>query len=397
MADQALSPLRILDLTHYVAGPFCTKLMAGFGAEVIKIERSKTGDNLRSIGPFYDDDPGMERSIPFLWLNTGKKSITLNLKTETGKEIFEELVRVADIVIENFSPGVMERLGIGYEALREIKPDIIMTSISNFGQTGPYRDYKATEMVEYAMSGLMYITGKPDQPPLTAGPSITQYTAGQTAYLASLVALFKRGVTGNGEHIDISIQESAIENGELALTNHLNRGDMPKRTPDHPFSPWQTYPCKDGYAIVIGAPMRRWHRVAKVVGEPKLTRRIFNRMGQRTRGRKKIEKLIAPWLETNSGRDIYHNGQAEGLAFGYVASLAEALQSPQHQTRGFFEEIEHPIVGKYQYSGAPFRPSETPWLSERAPLLGEHNEAVYSGIMDYSKENLNSLVDGGII
>ncbi|MGD9347776.1 MAG: CoA transferase, partial [Candidatus Aminicenantes bacterium] len=249
---QALSHLKILDLTHYIAGPYCTKLMAGFGAEVIKVERPPSGDKMRAMGPFFKGEKGLEKSIPFLWLNTGKKSVTLNLKTGRGVDIFKRLVREADAVIENFSPRVMPGLGLGFESIRTINPDIVMTSISNFGQTGPYRDFRAEEIVMYAMSGLMSLTGAEERPPLVSGPVITQYTAGQNAYVATLMALYQRnGIkkgrddrkqNGEGQHIDVSIQECTMDLRELSIIEHLNLGVVPKRNSDrHALCPWQSY------------------------------------------------------------------------------------------------------------------------------------------------------------
>jgi len=377
---RALSHLKILDLTHYIAGPYCTKLMAGFGAEVIKIERPPSGDKMRSMGPFCRGERGLEKSIPFLWLNTGKKSITLNLKMEKGVDIFKRLVGEADAVIENFSPRVMPGLGLGYESIRTINPDIVMTSISNFGQTGPYRDFKAEEIVMYAMSGLMFLTGAEDRPPLVSGPAITQYTAGQNAYVATLMALYQRDKNaesgnGHGQRIDVSIQECAMDLRELSIMEHLNLGTVPKRNSDrHALCPWQSYPCKDGYAVVVGAPMRRWHAFADVVEEPRLKEKRFDRMKDRVERRDEVEALFKPWLEKHTRTEIFAAGQRHGLAFGYVATLPEVLGSAQHRARQYFETVEHPEVGKHRYCGAPFRPSKTPWQAKRARKKGLYDE-----------------------
>ena len=163
MLAGALSGYKVLDVTHFIAGPYCTRLLAGYGAEVIKVEKPGSGDGSRRLGPFVGDDPHIEKSAQFLYLNTGKKSITLDLKTPAGVKIFKRLVKDADILVENFEPRVMSSLGLGYDTLSEINPKLVMTSISNFGQTGPYRDYKAAEIVEYALSGLMKMTGEPDR------------------------------------------------------------------------------------------------------------------------------------------------------------------------------------------------------------------------------------------
>lgn len=398
MAEQALSHLRVLDLTHYIAGPYCTKLMAGFGANVIKIERPHNGDKVRSVGPFFQEPPDLETSIPFLWLNTGKKSITLNLKSETGREIFKKLAHQADVVVENFSPRVMPGLGLSYEVLQDMNPRLVMTSISNFGQTGPYRDYQADEIVEYALSGLMYLTGDPAKPPLAAGPAISQYCAGMHAYIATLLALYQGRASGSGQYIDVSIQECAMDNIEISLVEYLHEGKIAKRTDDrHPLVPWQLYPCEDGYAAVIGGPVRHWKRAADLFEEPRLLDKKYEHMAGRVKYRDEVEALIQPWLSGHQKKDIYHAGQARHLAFGYLATLAEVFEASQHRAREFFVEIDHPVVGKHPYCGAPFRPLATPWQSARAPLLGEHNEAIYGELLGYSPEEIQQLTEEGVL
>lgn len=396
-AEGALAGLRVLDLTHYLAGPYATKLMAGFGAEVIKVERPTTGDRARGFGPFVKHEPNPETSIPFLFLNTGKQSITLNLKSEVGKDIFKRLARDADVVVENFSPRVMPSLGLDYDALRAVNPRLVMTSISNFGQTGPYRDFAADEIVEYALSGLMYLTGDPARAPLCAGPAVTQSTAGLCAYIATLMALFQRNLTGEGRRVDVSIHEAALDNIEIALAEHLQAGAIAKRRNDeHPLVPWQLYPCQDGYAAVIGGPIRHWLPGAELFEAPELLER-YPHMGDRITHRREVEMLIRPWISRHAKKAIYHAGQARRLAFGYLATLADVFESPQHAAREFFVEIDHPVAGAHPYAGAPFRSPETSWRSARAPLLGEHNEKVYAGLLGCAPGELRRLEAEGII
>lgn len=398
MPQNALSHLTVLDLTHYIAGPYCTKLMAGFGANVLKIERPDAGDGLRGVGPFFRGRENPETGIPFLWLNTGKKSLTLNLKTERGLEIFKSLLRGADVVVENFSPRVMPSLGLSYGELREINPRIIMTSISNFGQTGPYRDYRATEIVEYALSGLMYLTGDPDKAPLSSGPAMTQYTAGMTAYISTLMALFARGMKGTGQYVDVSIHESGLDNVEVAIAEYLHMGKVARRAADeHTLVPWQIHPCADGYAAIIGGPIRHWLRGADLFEEPRLLDKRYEHMIDRMKHREEVKALMRPWLMRNRKKDIFHAGQAKKMAFSYLASLDEALESPQHLARDYFQEIEHPVAGKHKYCGPPFRPSEARWQQEPAPLLGEHNEEIYRHALGYSPEALEAMREEGVI
>lgn len=390
MKNRALSNLTVIDLTHYVAGPYSTKLMAGFGAEVIKVERPKTGDKLRSIGPFFKNREGLETSIPFLWLNTGKRSITLNLKTEKGVEILKELVKDADVVIENFSPRVMPSLGLGYETLQEINPGLVMASISNFGQTGPYTDYKADEIELDAMSGLMYVTGDAEKPPLASGPAVCQYSAGLHAYVAILFALFQRGSKGQGQYVDVSIMECGIEHIETRLSNFLELGKNSKRGP-HSFAPWGLYACRDGYAAIICAPFRHWTRGAELFDEPRLLEEKYRHVRGRVQHRDEVNALVQPWLSAHTRKEIFQAGQEHDLAFGYLANFGEVLESPQHEARGFFVEVDHPAVGKHKYCGPPFKMSQTPWESDRAPLLGEHNQAIYGDLLGYSSRQIDHL------
>ncbi|MHC4455474.1 MAG: CaiB/BaiF CoA transferase family protein [Planctomycetota bacterium] len=399
MSASALSHLRVIDLTHCVAGPYCTKLLAGFGAEVIKVERPETGDKLRTIGPFFEDKADPERSIPFLWLNTGKKSITLNLKKEKGVEIIQHLLRDADILVENFSPHVMPGLGLSYEKLCEINPNLIVTSISNFGRSGPYRDYKAEEIVEYALCGGMYLTGDPDKEPLNSGPAVCQYTAGMYAYIASLMAIFQRETSEGSQHIDVSIQDCALGNLEISLVNYLQgENSIPKRSGDrHPMVPWELYDCKDGSISLIGGPVRHWLNAADFFQEPELFQKKFYHIADRIENREDFEKLLRPRVQQFEKMDLFALGQNNKLAFGYLATPDDVLTSPQHRERRFFEAVDHPEVGRHRYCGAPYKLSETPWQTVRAPLLGEHNQVVYGDQLGFCGQDFESLKKEGII
>jgi len=396
MTDQALSHLRVVDLTHYVSGPYCTKLLAGFGAEVIKIEPPQTGDKLRHLGPFYRDGEDLERSIPFLWLNTGKKSVTLNLKTDKGLEVLKRLVKSADVLVENFSPRVMPGLGFSPEVLRDLNPRLVVASISSFGQTGPYRDYRAQEIQLQALSGMMHMTGEAEKPPLASGPAICQYSAGVHAYCAVLMALFQRGNNGQGQYVEVSVLECALEHIELTLAKFLQLGKQGRRS-EHLLALWDLYPCRDGYAAVISAPVRHWLKGAWIFDEPRLLDEKYRHMTDRMRHRQELEDLIRPWLNAHDKQEIFELGQAQHLAFGYLATLPEVLASPQHRSREFFVEVDHPAAGRHRYGGAPFKMSETPWRSHRAPLLGEHNQDIYAGELAYAPGEIKGWREAGII
>ena len=217
---------------HYIAGPYCAKLMADMGAEVIKIE-SPTGDPGRNMAPFVHDEPTMDSSLPFFYLNSNKKGITLNLKTPNGITMFKDLVKDSDIVIENFSPGTMDKLGISYLTLKETNPSIIMVSISNFGQTGPYKDYSATEITQYALGGLMAIFGGNDQPPIKHALNQDQIKAGTNAANAALMAMYWKQLNNTGQHIDVSIQECIAYGLRDTTSNYTYTGAVRRRQPNH--------------------------------------------------------------------------------------------------------------------------------------------------------------------
>lgn len=369
----ALSHLRVLDLSQRLAGSYCTKLMAGFGAEVLKIE-PPGGEPMRRCPPFAKNEPGVERSLPFLWFNTGKKSIILDLATVEGKAHLKQLVQQVDVLVEDFAPGVLESWGLNLE---DLNPQLIVTSISNFGQSGPYRDYQAEEITLYAMSGLMYSTGDLRQAPLAAGPAISQLSAGMKAYIATLMADYRRGITGKGDRIDVSIQEAAMDNIEIAIAEYLHLGKIAKRSNDeHPLVPWRIFPCKDGHAAIMGGPIRHWLKGAEIFESPELVGSKYAHMEGRIRYRDEVRQLMAPWLLQHDKKEIFHAGQARKLAWGYLATLEDVLESPQLQARQFFVNTEHSELGKYPMVGAPFRPSKTPWQQQRAPLLGEHTEPI---------------------
>ena len=375
----ALSHLRVLDLSQGICGPYCTKLLAGFGADVVKIEPPK-GDYLRRRGPFAGKQEGIELSVPFSWFNTGKKSLILDLynKPDDIRE-FRRLATQADVVIEDLGPGGMANLGLDYMSLSKVNPRLVMTSISSFGQLGPYKDYAAEEITLYAMSGLMNSTGDNAREPLSAGPAICQQSAGMKAYIATLMALFRTKQAGTGDWIDLSIHDAALDNFEIGIGEYLHTGKIGKRSNDeHALVPWRIFPCKDGYAAIMGGPIRNWLNAVSVFEEPRLLDEKYAHMEGRIKYRNDIRNLMQPWLMKNYKKDIYHIGQKLGLAWGYLATVDDVLDSPQNRARRFFVDVDHPDIGTYPMVGAPFLPSQTPWRQVRAPRLGEHTEEVLS-------------------
>lgn len=397
MAEAALN-LRVLDLTHLIAGPYCTRLLAGLGAEVIKIERPGIGDKARHIGPFPDDRPHPERSGLFLYLNRNKKGITLNLKTATGGHLFQELIRSADIVVENFAPRVMPSLGLDYPTLEKINPRLVMTSISNFGQEGPYRDYKATDLVAYALGGLMYITGAYDREPLKHGLSQAQYLAGSLAATATLGAVLSQKSENQGQHVDVSLQESVLLGMFIQLTTYAYTGAVSRRQPKESSVFANVVPAKDGYSAPVFYGFVDWKALAQLVDCPEVADGRYASYAGINIQSPELEKLLVPHFAQRGKHELFHAAQALRLPFGVAQTAADLISCPQLKERDFFSEITHPEVGTLKYPGAPFKMSESPWReSSPAPLLGQHNEEIYCGLLGYSRTDLVRLRQGGII
>ena len=399
MPQQALAGFKVVDLGHHIAGPYCTKLLAELGAEVVKIERPD-GDPVRKMGPFFQDDPHPEKSLLYLYLNTGKKSITLNLKTELGKKVFKDLVKDADILMENFSPRVMPGLGLDYPILEKLNPGLVMTSISNFGQTGPYRDYKATDLNIMAIGGLMYMNGEPEREPLTFGGGLqAQYQGGAQGFAATMIALWYKEWSGEGQHVDVSLMECITQVLEYPDLVYQITGEIYQRTGTAwvNLPAWGVYPCKDGYVgLVHGAP-RRWRQIGKLMGIREFE--DLSIYARRRELRDQIDALMLPWLLEHTKDEVYKMAQAQKpeIPASPVRTPADLVNSEHFKERGYFVEVDHPITGPKLYPGAPVKLSETPYQISRAPVLGEHNEEIYCQRLGYTKDDLVRMKGEGVV
>lgn len=396
----ALADVSVLDLTQGVAGPYCTKLLACFGAEVVKVEAPGVGDYMRRLGPFVGDDPHPETSIPFLYLNTGKKSVTLDLEEPSGRRLLLDLARKADIVVESFVPGRMAAWGLGYEVLSEMNPRLVMTSISHFGQTGPYSGYKGEEIVDQALSSQISITGEPDREPLKMGGDLAQYVGGQTAYTGTLIALFHAQLKGEGQHVDSAILDANVDILDHEGLSGLS-GDVRGRwgnTTDTSFLRGRggLYECLDGW-ISLGLTPGGWDAFVDMVDLPELRNPIYRDPMTRGKHAREIEGIVEPWLRERTRLEIYQASQKKRNAIGYVATPGDMLSSPHLQSREFFKDVPHPVAGPARYPGVPFGLSDTPGSVGRSPLLGEHNREVYCQRLGLTPEDLVALRQHGII
>jgi crotonobetainyl-CoA:carnitine CoA-transferase CaiB-like acyl-CoA transferase len=396
VSDGALSGLIVLDLSQNISGPYCTKLLADYGADVIKIESPQQGDPSRQSGPFPDDRPDPERSGLFLYLNTGKRSITLDLESEGGVDILKRLVERADMLVENFRPGIMAELGIDYQTLSDINPSLVMVSIAYFGQDGPYRDWDGCDIVAQAMGGLMALTGEADREPLKLPLEQAEFQAGLNAAVALLCALYFRDDIGDGQHIDISVQETVASILEGSLTTYSYSGYVMQRIGSrHQHKcPSAIMRARDRFVhIQTGA---YWDHFASLVEAPRLMEPHLASVF-RYRYADEVEEAIRPWVESHSAQEIFDKGQEWRIPTAMVLGIEELAADPQYTARNFFQEIDHPHAGRLPYPGAPFRMSTSPAQIRRAPLLGEHNDDIYIGMLGLSREDMTELKEKGVI
>ncbi len=392
MTSGALAGVKIIDLTHHIAGPYATKLLADFGADVLKIERPG-GDPARRLPPFYHDEPDAEKSLPFLYLNTNKRSVTLNLKSETGLGILLDLLADADALVENFAPGVMASLGLDEDTLRAHNPRLVVASVSNFGQTGPWRDYRATDMVEYALGGLMYIFGAYDREPLKHALHQAQFKAGTNLASATLMALYHQRLTGEGQRVDVSIQESIASALRDVTNNYTYTGAVRRRQPNHTGDLTRLRAVSDGYVLPnpgIGASLN-WQILVDFLEAPELDDPRFDNASVRLENAEALGDILDEIFATKRKQEIFYAAHEKRFIYGIIDSPEETVDNPQIQARGYYVPVEHPHLGEITFPGAPFLMSDSPWeVQSAAPRLGEHNAAVL-GELGYSPQDLAYL------
>lgn len=403
MGEHALDGLKVVEYGSFISAPYCTKLMADLGAEVIKIEEPARGDESRRYGPFPDDVPHLERSGLFLYLNSNKLGITLDVGTMTGRKILKELLSDADVFVENSAPGSMAQMGLDYQALNEINGRLIVTSITPFGQTGPYREYKGYALNTAALGGQSARTGEPSRPPLAPALSQSHYQSGSMGAAATMGALLSRMATGCGQHVDIS-EADVWATIHLGHGVHLGvfEGRKSIRSGHRTISvyPWCILPCKDGYMCLIAIQGYQWKRFLEAMGEPEWMgdERFRDRIMMAWQYADEVDSLVETWLVDHTKEEIFQMCREGQITFAPVRDIDEVMNAPHFAERGYFVEIDRKYAGRLKYPGAPYQLSETAWeLARPAPTLGEHNEEIYRGRLGYSKEEVVRLRQGGII
>ena len=400
---QPLTGYRVLDLSGPM-GVYCGKLMADMGADVIKVE-PPGGDPMRRVGPFFQDEPHPERSLYWLHFNTNKRSITLDITSKEGADLFLRLAREVDVVLENFKPGYLDSLGLGYGDLSATNDRVVYVSVTPFGQTGPYRDYKGSDLIGFAMGGYMYVTGWPHTPPTRLWGSQAYHTASSHAFTATLLAVYDRINTGQGQYIDVSMQDAVA-----ATTQHVNITYMYEdfHAVRHGFRQGGNYivtwKCKDGYASITYTNPRTWDELRAWMAEDGMAEDLLDEKyndGIRIRGQHMphIEEVIARWALHHTGHEITEWGQERHNPFGAASTPAELLDNPHLWERGFFTNVEHPeFGGTFTYPGAPYKLSRSPWkLRFTAPRIGQHNTEVFHDGLGLPNEELEVLATAGVI
>ncbi len=398
----ALEGIRVLDLTQGVAGPYATKLFSDYGADVVKVERPDGGDIARRMGPFPNDEPNAEASGMFLELNTGKRSVTLDLKTASGHDILRRLIAGTDLVVESFMPGTLARLGITSESIREANPHASLVQISNFGQSGPYRDMRADDLLLYAMGGVLAVTATEGREPVRIGLYAPLFLAGGVIAAFTLGAFFGARGTGIGERVDISIHDilaASMDRGGTNLTALEYSGSLffeRGRTMRASALPNGVYPCADGYVHITTGP-NWWPRFCRAIDRPELIEDehlVPNLLN--VDFAPEIDALVYPWLLERTKQQVMERAQAEGWVVSAINDMADVANDPHLKARGFWTTVENPVVGEVTLPGFPFRMLGTPGEVRRAPLLGEHNTEVLSGL-GFSTEDITRLRQRGVI
>lgn len=407
MAYNIFDNVKVIEVCQYIAGPYCGKMFADYGAEVIKIEKPSTGDGARSLKPFAGDIPHREKSGLFLNLNTNKKSITLDLKSQEGKEIFKKLVQTADVVLEGFRPGTIDRLGLGYGALEKINPKIVMTSISNFGQYGPYRDFAMSELTLNAVSGFMASCGLPEREPTKRGENAEQYQSGLTAFVATMGALFTSQFQGEGQYVDFSLMEAmlgTVDNGARDKLAYLYNGMLlvrhDPRISSTTIMPENITPCKDGF-VQWRADPAWWPRYLDMLaGGDKQKRK---ELGEQFPDLYDMNKLYESWAvcfawsADRNKKELMAEAQKYKVPCMMVSTPQDLLEDEHFRAVNYWLDIEHPVAGRFLYPGLPTRfPQLSAQVNKPAPLLGQHTEEVLTGL-GYSKTKQAQLKKAGVI
>jgi crotonobetainyl-CoA:carnitine CoA-transferase CaiB-like acyl-CoA transferase len=378
----------VIELGERVAAPAAGRLLAGFGADVVKVE-APDGDPTRRWGPFRDDESNSEASGTFLYLNTGKRSVTANLSSEGGREVFQRLVSGADLLITNYSRVQMSEPGLSYAALSAGNPKLGMVSITDFGLDGPYADFQAVALTQFAMGGQMWMTGEPYREPIKNFGYQAEQQAGAQAFAASLALIVGAVISGSGDHIDLSIQEVQASILEVNGPNAFNYGTESYRHGNVLRATWGIYPCRDGY-VGIHILDRNLPEFFHVLSRDDLTQTYLNPM-KRAEDNDLLEALVYAWCADRTEKEIFEAGVDAGAPIAYLPRVAELLAWQALAEKGFWHLVDHPVAGALPYPGAPLTIDGSPYKVSCAPMLGEHTDLVLGEELGYRPEEIAAL------
>lgn len=390
-----LEGIKVLDFTRVYSGPYCTMMLADLGAEVIKVEQQGVGDDTHNFAPVKDGE-----SAYFAYFNRNKKSLSLNLKEKESVEIVKKLAKWADIALENFSPGVVDRLGVGYEDLKKVNPKIIYGSISGFGQTGPYRKKPAYDVVCQAMGGFMDLTGDKGGKPFKLGPSIVDASSGIHMAYALMAALYYREKTGIGQYIDVGMMDTAFSLLENFVVTKTLTGVAPTRNGNTNLgsAPFSTFKTKDGYVAIACGNNNLFNKLVKAMNKPELLedpRYAENYLRKANEG--ELNQIVEDWTLQYMTKEAVEILDAESVPVGPIQNIDQLIEDPHLKEREMLVEIEHPILGTIKYPGNPLKFSETSDLRfDRSPLLGEHNDEILRDVLGMDACEIEKLKEKGI-
>ena len=391
MSEGVLTGIKVLDLSEDIAGSFCARLLADYGADVLKLEPAG-GASLRRMGPFFQDDPHPEKSLFFLVLNLNKKGATLNLKSTTGQAIMRQLAQRVDVIVESFRPGYLDSLGLAYDQLHQLNPSLVMTSITPFGQDGPYSQYQGEEIVNYAMGIIMSISGLQGREPLKHGGFQAQYEGGLNGAASTAMALFHQENTGQGQHIDVSITECVASTMLAPQTVYpFNGGTQHRRRTQggmftHPM------PCSDGWIIVQTGGGVTWEGLAEFFESTEMLEPRLADPAQRAHHGEELDVVVLNAIKDRSKWELFPKAAEQRILFGVVQTPTELADCPQLESRNFYREVDHPVMGKIKVPAVLFNYSLCPYqIRSASPTLGQHNREIYVDGLGYSQEDFCRL------
>ena len=397
--SQALKGIRVIDMTHNQAGPACAQMLAFLGADVIKLEEPKSGDVARTVHA----DKTNSDSLFFLLFNANKRSLTLNLKTDEGKRLFKRVIEQSDVLLENFGPGAMDRLGLGWDVLKELNPRLVYATIKGFGSYGPNAHFKSYEPVAQAMGGAMSVTGFPENPPTLVLPAIGDSGTGMQMAIGILAALQQRHSTGRGQHVEVSMQDAVVNIIRVSLRDHQRAGKPMERHGNQlgHTVPGTTYACAPGgpndYVIVLAQP-QMWKAMTAAMGQPELADDPrFTSADARWENRAELDGIVEAWTCTHTKHEVMRILGDAGVPCGACQDTGEVLADPHLKAREMIVDIDYPTRGTYQTVGCPVKLSESPAEITRPPLLGEHTDELLTALCGVDPDQLKRLHEGGVV